>query len=78
MKEVEHYSNLFEAELNRALLEDNGIMAAVFNKNISYIAGCANNGLLAYNLMVNDEDYLKAKEILSSKTPIDESTPVNE
>lgn len=70
MKELEEYSDLFQAELDRAYLEDCGIQAAVFNRNINCIAW-PNTGLLAVKLMVNDEDYLKAKEALANRPAID-------
>lgn len=78
MKEVQEYSDLFQAELDRAYLEDCGIQAAVFNKNLNCIAW-PNTGLLAIKLMVNDEDFLKAKEALANRSSIEtDETAENE
>ncbi len=70
MKELKEYSDLFKAELDRAYLEDSGIPAAVFNKNLNCIAW-PNTGLLTIKLMVNDEDYLKAREALNNRPAIE-------
>ena len=77
MKTVKKYfNNPFSANLDKGLLENEGIRAEVLHQNMPYM-GISEK--LAMELIVNDEDYDRAKKILEEaeknlKT-LDESDP---
>lgn len=77
MKTVKKYfNNPFSANLDKGLLENEGIRAEVLHQNMPYM-GISEK--LAVELIVNDEDYNRAKKILEEaeknlKT-LDESDP---
>ena len=77
MKTVKKYfNNPFSANLDKGLLENEGIRAEVLHQNMPYM-GISEK--LAVELIVNDEDYDMAKKILEEaeknlKT-LDESDP---
>lgn len=77
MKTVKKYfNNPFSANLDKGLLENEGIRAEVLHQNMPYM-GISEK--LAVELIVNDEDYDRAKRILEEaeknlKT-LDESDP---
>lgn len=77
MKTVKKYfNNPFSANLDKGLLENEGIRAEVLHQNMPYM-GVSEK--LAVELIVNDEDYNRAKKILEEaeknlKT-LDESDP---
>lgn len=62
MKTVKKYfNNAFSANLDKGLLENEGIQAEVLHQNMPYM-GISEK--LAVELIVNDEDYDRAKKIL--------------
>lgn len=65
MKTVKEYPELMPAEIDRSLLEAEGIMCDILNQNLLYIsyAPCAD---FAIKLVVADEDYDRACEILAA------------
>jgi hypothetical protein len=63
--ELERYSTSIQAEIIRTVLESYGIEALVFDAGINRTEG----GALPARLMVLDEDYDEAVEILSSAGP---------
>ena len=65
MKTVKEYPELMPAEIDRSLLEAEGIMCDILNQNLLYIsyAPCAD---FAIKLVVADEDYDRALSILNA------------
>ncbi|MBQ3659636.1 MAG: DUF2007 domain-containing protein [Bacteroidales bacterium] len=65
MKTVKEYPELMPAEIDRSLLEAEGIMCDILNQNLLYIsyAPCAD---FAIKLVVADEDYNRALSILNA------------
>ena len=65
MKTVKEYPELMPAEIDRSLLEAEGIMCDVLGQNLLYtsFAPCAD---FAIKLVVADEDYDRALQILSA------------
>lgn len=75
MKTVKKYfNNAFSANLDKGLLENEGIRAEVLHQNMPYM-GISEK--LAVELIVNDEDFDRAKKILeeaeNNMMSIDES-----
>lgn len=56
-----YFNNPFSANLDKGLLENEGIRAEVLHQNMPYM-GISDK--LAVELIVNDEDYERAKKIL--------------
>ena len=56
-----YFNNPFSANLDKGLLENEGIRAEVLHQNMPYM-GISDK--LAVELIVNDEDYDRAKKIL--------------
>ncbi len=65
MKTVKEYPELMPAEIDRSLLEAEGILCDVLGQNLLYtsFAPCAD---FAIKLVVADEDYDRALQILSA------------
>ncbi len=64
---VEKYTNAFSANVAKGMLESNGIPAWVANENMPYVT-IPNTGLLAIELLVNEEDYSEAKRLLAASS----------
>lgn len=69
MKTLRTYTQPFKAELDRTLLEDNGIYAAVLDTN-SFLNMCAitSGGGMGVRLVVSDENYDQALRILETSS----------
>ena len=65
MKTVKYYANDIEAQMDRSLLEAEGITCNVLNENMNY-AGYFAGGNFDIQLVVADEDYEEAVKLLSS------------
>ena len=65
MKTVKEYPELMQAEIDRSLLEAEGIPCDVLGENLLYasFAPCAD---FAVKLVVADEDWERAKQILEA------------
>ena len=74
MKTVKYYSNAVEAQMDRSLLEAEGILCEVLNENMNY-AGYFAGGNFDIQLVVADEDYDQALQLL--ETPA-EAAPESE
>ncbi|MBQ2491722.1 MAG: DUF2007 domain-containing protein [Bacteroidales bacterium] len=61
MRTLKKYLNAFSANLAKGMLENEGIPAQVIHQNIPYM-GISDK--LAVELIVNDEDYDRAKKLL--------------
>ncbi len=68
MKTVKYYANDMEAQMDRSLLEAEGIQCRVLNENMNY-AGYFAGGNFDIQLVVSDEDYDQAIKLL--ETPAD-------
>jgi len=64
MKVVKSYYSVPMAELDRTVLADNGIEAAVLNSNATCYIAPFSGGLVSIDLAVADEDWDRASEIL--------------
>lgn len=75
MRIIKKYDNAFTANLDKGLLESEGIQAFVMNENIAYSTVTVNTDFLAIELAVADEDYETALKILNApmETPDGES-----
>ena len=72
MKTVKYYANDMEAQMDRSLLEAEGIQCRVLNENMNY-AGYFAGGNFDIQLVVSDEDYDLAIKILAAPPePIEE------
>ena len=71
-----YFNNAFSANLDKGLLENEGIRAEVLHQNMPYM-GISDK--LAIELIVNDEDYDRAKKLLeeaeNNMKALDESDP---
>ena len=71
-----YFNNAFSANLDKGLLENEGIRAEVLHQNMPYM-GISDK--LAVELIVNDEDYDRAKKLLeeaeNNMKALDESNP---
>ena len=71
-----YFNNAFSANLDKRLLENKGIRAEVLHQNMPYM-GISDK--LAVELIVNDEDYDRAKKLLeeaeNNMKALDESNP---
>ena len=67
MKTLKTYARPFLAELDRTLLEDNGIFAAVLDTN-SFNICAVSSGLMGVRLVVSEEDYAEALRILNTSS----------
>lgn len=67
MKTIQKFDNSFSANICKGVLEENGIQAFVLNENMPLITGVANTDLIPIQVVVADEDYDKALEILNAK-----------
>lgn len=70
MKVVGKYTNSFSANIAKGVLAEEGIEAFILNENLIFTAGPVNTDLLAIELVVEDELYERALQILESQ-PID-------
>ncbi len=61
MRTLKKYLNAFSANIAKGMLENEGIRAEVIHQNIPYM-GISDK--LAVELIVNDEDYERAKKLL--------------
>ncbi|HIT48244.1 MAG TPA: DUF2007 domain-containing protein [Candidatus Coprenecus stercoripullorum] len=64
MKTVKKFDNSFSANLCRGMLESAGIRAFVLNENLPYTSAATNTDMLSIDLVVDDEDYSAAIELL--------------
>lgn len=72
MKTVKYYANDMDAQMDRSLLEAEGIQCRVLNENMNY-AGYFAGGNFDIQLVVADEDYDLAIKILAAPPePIEE------
>lgn len=72
MKTVKYYANDMEAQMDRSLLEAEGIQCRVLNENMNY-AGYFAGGNFDIQLVVADDDYDLAVKILAAPPePIEE------
>lgn len=72
MKTVKYYANDMEAQMDRSLLEAEGIQCRVLNENMNY-AGYFAGGNFDIQLVVADEDYDLAIKILAAPPePVEE------
>lgn len=72
MKTVKSYANAYEAQLDRSLLEAEGITCNVLNENMNYASYYAGSNFEIL-LVVADEDYDQAVAILNTPAdPIEE------
>ena len=69
MKTVKYYASAVEAQMDRSLLEAEGILCEVLNENMNYAGSFAGSNF-DIQLVVADEDYDQAVELLS--TPVTE------
>lgn len=65
MKTVKYYANDVEAQMDRSLLEAEGITCNVLNENMNY-AGYFAGSNFDIQLVVADEDYGQALAILNA------------
>ena len=65
MKTVKYYANDIEAQMDRSLLEAEGITSKVLNENMNY-AGYFAGGNFDIQLVVADEDYDQAVALLTT------------
>lgn len=70
MRVVKKYSSAFSANLDKGILESEGIKSYILNENIAYSTAAVNTDFLAIELVVDDADYDSAMNILNS--PIEE------
>ena len=66
MKTVGKFNNSFSANICKGVLEENGVPAFVLNENLIWTAGVAKTDLIPIEVVVDDEYYDKAMEILKS------------
>ena len=72
MKTVKYYANDVEAQMDRSLLEAEGIQCSVLNENMNY-AGYFAGSNFDIQLVVADEDYdLAIKVLAAPPEPIEE------
>lgn len=74
MKTVKYYANDMEAQMDRSLLEAEGIQCRVLNENMNY-AGYFAGSNFDIQLVVADEDYGQALAILNAGAGVCESFP---
>ena len=67
MKIVKKFDNAFSANICKGVLEENGIEAFVLNENMPIITGVANTDPIPIEVVVADENYDKAIEILNTQ-----------
>ena len=65
MKTVKYYANAVEAQMDRSLLEAEGIPCEVLNENMNY-AGYFAGSNFDIQLVVSDENYDQACELLAA------------
>ncbi|MFB0973674.1 MAG: DUF2007 domain-containing protein [Bacteroidales bacterium] len=65
MKVVQYYDDPLVAEVAKGALENEGITAAVLNQSSVYPGLSATSVQFRIKLVVDEEDYDRAKEILS-------------
>lgn len=70
MKVIKKYDSAFSANLDKGILESEGVKAYVLNENIAYSTVAVNTDFIAIELVVDDADYDMAKSILDA--PLDE------
>ncbi|MBP5505507.1 MAG: DUF2007 domain-containing protein [Bacteroidales bacterium] len=66
MKTVKYYPSVMDAQMDRSLLEAEGIRCNILNENMPY-AGYFAGGNFDIELVVADEDYDQACAILAAK-----------
>lgn len=67
MKVVRKFDNAISANICKGVLEENGVDAFILNENLPLITGVANTDLISIEVVVDDENYDKAVEILQAK-----------
>ena len=65
MKTVKYYANVIEAQMDRSLLEAEGITCNVLNENMMYASYFAGSNF-DIQLVVADEDYDQALQLLET------------
>ncbi len=66
MKTIRKFDNAFSANICKGVLEEAGIQAFVLNENLVWSTGAVNRNLLSIDVVVDDEMYDKALEVLAS------------
>jgi Putative prokaryotic signal transducing protein len=64
--ELARYFNSFEAGVAKSRLDDAGIMSFVFDTNMSWEGM---GGVIQIRLMVDDDDLIQARQLLSEASP---------
>lgn len=67
MKIIRKFDNAFSAHVCKGVLEENGIPAYILNENLTWTTGVANTDLISIQVMVDDNDYDNALEILEKE-----------
>ncbi|HIZ86588.1 MAG TPA: DUF2007 domain-containing protein [Candidatus Coprenecus pullistercoris] len=67
MKVVRKFDNAISANICKGVLEDNGVPAFVLGENLVWSTGAVNTDLISIEVVVDDENYDKAVNILKSK-----------
>lgn len=67
MKVVGKFDNAFSANICKGVLEESGIPAFILNENLAWSTGAVNTDLISIEVVVDDDQYGKAMEILESK-----------
>lgn len=67
MKVVGKFDNAFSANICKGVLEESGIPAFILNENLAWSTGAVNTDLISIEVVVDDDLYGKAMEILESK-----------
>ena len=68
MKIVGKYTNSFSANIAKGVLAEAGIEAFILNENLIFSAGPVNTDLLAIELVVEDDLYDAATQVLNATT----------
>ncbi|HIZ86483.1 MAG TPA: DUF2007 domain-containing protein [Candidatus Coprenecus stercoravium] len=67
MKVVRKFDNSISANICKGVLEENGVPAFVLGENLVWSTGAVNTDLISIEVVVDDENYDKAVEILKSE-----------
>ncbi len=67
MKLVQKFNNSFSANICKGVLENAGIPAFVLNENLAWTTGAVNADLLSIEVVVDDENFDKAIEVLKAQ-----------
>lgn len=70
MKVVRKFNNAISANICKGVLEENGVPAFVLGENLVWSTGAVNTDLVSVEVVVDDNLYDKAIEILNA-SPIE-------